>query len=79
VFRTFGTDTDNLIWEYNRLCSGLHPCYNGKDGAPLVKLDGSQGGKDFRITERQQLGVFYRTENSSSLVIGTTKRVIKFK
>lgn len=29
VFRTFGTDFDNMIWEFNKFCSGQHPCYNG--------------------------------------------------
>ena len=49
IFRTFGTELDPVIWEYNKFCSGEHPCFNGRNNTPLVKLDGSKNSKDMRI------------------------------
>jgi hypothetical protein len=64
VFRTFGSDIDNVIWEFNKFCSGEHPCFNGKNGTPIVKFDGSSVKasftRDFRIVEKQQKAVYYR-------------------
>ena len=64
VFRTFGTDIDNVIWEFNKFCSGEHPCFNGKNGTPIVKFDGSSVKgtftRDFRIVEKQQKALYYR-------------------
>jgi len=79
VFRTFGHDLENVIWEFNKFCSGQHPCYNGKNGMPLVKFDGSRGTKDLRINDRYQQGLFYRSGEDvghTQLVTGTIKRVI---
>ena len=52
VFRTFGNDIENALWEFNKFCSGTHPCYNGKNGMPLVKFDGTKGTRDLRINDR---------------------------
>lgn len=62
VFRTFGEDLNNTIYEFNLFCTffllnihignGEHPCYNGRGGTPLVKFDGSKGTKDLRIRDR---------------------------
>ena len=49
IFRSFGTELDPVIWEYNKFCSGEHPCFNGRNNTPLVKLDGSKNSKDMRI------------------------------
>lgn len=49
VFRSFGDDLNNLIYEFNMFCNGEHPCYNGRGGTPLVKNEGSKGNKDLRI------------------------------
>jgi hypothetical protein len=49
VFRTFGSDLSNVVFEFNKFCEGSHPCYNGRGGTPLVKFDGSKGTKDLRI------------------------------
>lgn len=34
VFRTFGHDFENVIYEFNKFCSGEHPCFNGKNNTP---------------------------------------------
>lgn len=49
VFRTFGQDTGDVIFEFNKFCAGTHPCYNGRGGTPLVKFDGSKGNRDLKI------------------------------
>ena len=48
-FRTFGSDLDKVVWEFNQFCSGNHPCYSGRNGTPLIKCDGSKNTKDLRI------------------------------
>ena len=40
VFRTFGTNLDKIILEFNKFCQGEHPCYNGKNNFPLARFDG---------------------------------------
>lgn len=52
LFRTFGGDLGNTVFEYNRFCNGEHPCYSGRGGTPLVKFDGSKGTKDLRISHK---------------------------
>ena len=49
VFRSFGTDIKNVVTEFNKFCTGDHPCYNGKNGLPLVKFDGSKNSKNYEI------------------------------
>ena len=49
VFRTFGSDSENVIHEFNKFCSGEHPCFNGKNNTPQVRLEGSKNSKDFRF------------------------------
>jgi len=34
--------------------NGEHPLYNGKNGTPSVKWDGSKGNKNFVIEESNQ-------------------------
>ena len=78
VFRTFGSDLDNLIWEYNKFCTGEHPCFNGKNETPLIKFDGSKGIRDMRIVEKVQKGLYYRSGediSESQLILGTLNRV----
>ena len=29
TFNTFGEDLDNTVYEFNKFCSGEHPCFNG--------------------------------------------------
>ena len=42
TFNTMGTELDNVVYEFNKFCSGEHPCYNGRNGASLVKFYGSK-------------------------------------
>lgn len=51
VLRSHEDDFDNFVLEFNKLCNGEHPCFNGKNGNPLLKFDGSKGTKDLRIKE----------------------------
>ena len=51
AFRTFGQDLEKIVWEFNRFCSGQHPCFSGRNGTPLVRLDGSKNTKDLRIRD----------------------------
>ena len=77
VFRSFGTELDPVIWEYNKFCSGEHPCFNGRNNTPLVKLDGSKNSKDMRIKNPCQKAIFYRFGdgiNESTMVTGNTER-----
>lgn len=63
VFRTFGQELDKIEWEFNRFCNGLHPCFSGRNGTPLIRFDGSKGTKDLRIRDMQQKGLYYRLSN----------------
>ena len=79
VFRTFGDDLNNVIFEFNKFCNGEHPCYSGRGGTPQVKFDGGKNTKDLRIKEKYQRALYYRDgieANQSALVTGTLKRVI---
>ena len=38
--------------------NGEHPLYNGKNGVPLVKMDGSKGTKNFVLDDKHK-SVFY--------------------
>ena len=79
VFRTFGSDIDNVVFEFNKFCNGVHPCYSSSGGAVPVKFDGSKGTKDLRIKDRHQNGLNYRYGEDikhTTMVTGTLKRVI---
>lgn len=77
VFRTFGDDLKSIIREFNAFCTGEHPCFNGKNNTPLVKFDGSNGSKDYRI-ERNQQGFMERNMSQDlqdcTLLIGEPNR-----
>ena len=52
VFRNMGhRDLDKIVWEFNRFCSGTHPCYSGRNGTPLIRFDGSKNAKDLRFRD----------------------------
>jgi len=79
-FRTFGSEIDNVIYEFNMFCNGEHPCYNGRNSTPLVKFDGSKNCKDYRIKENSQRATNYRAGeniNETIMVTGPHKRVGK--
>ena len=44
-----------MISELNLFFTGLHPLFNGKNGTPLVKFDGTmKGGRNLVIDESHQ-------------------------
>ena len=49
VFRTFGQDLKAVAHEFDKFAKGDHPCFNGRNGMPLVKMDGAKASKDFRF------------------------------
>jgi len=51
VFNSFGSELEPVIYEFNKFCTGNHPCFNGRNNTPLVKIDGSKNSKDFRIKD----------------------------
>ena len=78
MFRTFGSELDSVVYEYNLFCNGEHPCFNGRNGTPLVKLDGGKNSKDMRISQPEQRGTLYRAGdqiNETFLVTGPHQRV----
>ena len=78
VFRTFGSELENAIIDFDAFCKGEHPCFNGRGGNPLVKFDGSKGTKDLSFKDRSQKAHYYRygaEPTQSALVTGTLKRV----
>ena len=77
VFNTFGSELDNVVYEFNKFCSGDHPCFNGRNGSPLVKFDGSKNSKNFLIRDPAQTATMYRTGdgiNETIQVNGPHKR-----
>ena len=69
VFNTFGHDMDDVVYEFNKFCSGEHPCFNGRNGSPLVKMDGSKNQKDYRIQAPEQRVTMYRTGDGINEVV----------
>lgn len=51
VFRSFGNELPDVIWEFNKFCNGEHPCFNGNQ-VPLMKFDGVKGVKDLRLKKK---------------------------
>lgn len=68
VFRTFGEDLKDIVEELNAFCVGQHPL-----APPDVRLDGSDGGPDYRVQleDISKWGTFYRDGDSMSIVMGT--------
>ena len=66
AFRTFGSELDNVVYEYNKFCQGEHPCFNGRNNTPLVKMDGSKNSKDMQIRDENQRGTMYRNGDQLS-------------
>jgi len=77
VFRSFDTELQNIIYEFNKFCEGNHPCFNGRHSFPLARFDGSKGSKNFIIDDKNT-GVMYRESSNiedTSLVTGTLSRL----
>lgn len=74
VFRTFGQDLKLVVHEFDKFARGEHPCFNGRNGLPLVKFDGSKNSKDFRFKcPEEQIGTLYRLGagiNEAVMVLG---------
>ena len=60
----------DALHELNRFFNGEHPLYNGQNGTPLVKWDGSKGTHNFLIEESHQT-VFYDLGNELYSTYGT--------
>jgi hypothetical protein len=79
-FRTFGHELENVIYEFNMFCNGEHPCFNGRNGTPIVKFDGGKNAKDYRFKEPAQQATMYRAGeglNETIMVTGPHSRVAK--
>ena len=79
VFRTFGHDLANVVFEFNKFCNGEHPCYNGRNNTQIARFDGSKNSKSYIINGPQQ-GVIYRMKpgvENLTLVSGTLNRVAR--
>ena len=48
----------DIVTEVNRFFNGEHPLYNGQNGTPAIKWDGSKGTRNF-IAEESHQTVFY--------------------
>jgi len=60
VFRSFQQkDLAPIITEFNYFCSGQHPCFNGKNGLPFARFDGSKGTRKYHI-DKKNLGYLVR-------------------
>jgi hypothetical protein len=54
-------DLKNAVHEFDKFAKGEHPCFNGRNGMPIVKMDGAKGSKDFRFNAPdEQIGHWYR-------------------
>lgn len=76
VFRTFGTDLPDIVEELNLFCTGNHPLYPG------VRMDGSDGLTDLRLSMPGSTGVFLRTggaDGDSYLLLGAPEKLVTAK
>jgi len=77
VFNSYGVELDNVVYEFNKFCQGEHPCFNGRNNTPLVKVDGSKNQKDLRFKEPTQRVCLYRQGeeiNETVMVTGGNDR-----
>ena len=78
VFRSFGTDSDCVIKEFNAFCQGKHPLFNGERLCfPKVYFDGTHGSKNYLVS-KENCSLFYRYSidiQHISLVVGVTERI----
>ena len=78
IFRSFGTDSDFVVKEFNAFCQGKHPLFNGeRKSFPKVYFDGTHGSKNYMIS-LEHCGLFYRYSidiQHISLVLGVFERL----
>lgn len=81
ILRFFGHEDDEIeefIYEFNSFCEGLHPRFCGNHGFPLIRFNGKQGTKDFRLSEgKENFSVTFKSKNEGNdkLVFETLDRV----
>jgi len=81
LFRFFGHDDEEIeefVYEFNSFCEGVHPRFCGNHGFPLVRFNGKQGTKDFRLQDKKEnFSVSFRSHHDSNekLVLNTIDRV----
>ena len=51
-----------ILSELNLFFSGEHPLFNGRNGTPAIKWDGSKGTKNFIIEESHQTAFYCLSE-----------------
>lgn len=76
VFRSFGSDISEVVEEMNAFATGQHPCY------PEVRMDGSDGRTDMRMSVPNNVGAFYREStkpDGSALCLGASSKVMTAK
>jgi len=74
IFSTFGSDLDLIELEFNRFCNGTHPMYDGNNGTTLVKFNGTDKTKDYRILRNVNIGNIYRFEHDDVFLVIEDKR-----
>jgi len=74
IFRTFGSDYENIELEFNRFCNGTHPMYDGNNGTILVKFNGTDKTKDYRILRNLNVGNMYRFDHDDVYLVMEDKR-----
>lgn len=52
---------------------GEHPLFNGKNGTPLIKFDGSKGCKNFVVDDGHMAVVYEYGEKEMFATFGTTE------
>lgn len=62
IFRTFGTDVDDVIEEVNMFATGAHPSYPG------VFMDGRDGVTDIRLSRPGSTGAYFRCGRRRNLL-----------
>merc|ERR550534_2452089 len=68
VFRTFGTDMNNVQRELNLFCEGKHPCY------PNVRFDGSGDSQDLRLYKENLGRIAYNMKPKPRLTWGAIRK-----
>ena len=76
IFRTFGSDLEEISKEFNDFCNGIHPLFNGENGRPLAQFNGKDGTKNYLI-DTSSSGMIYRTGkhiDDTVVILGSNDR-----
>lgn len=74
VFRTYGSEINSVVDEFNLFCKGNHPLFNGKHGTPRLRFDGKSKSKDLVIEEHNKGYISRSIGVDDLLVLGTLDR-----